>query len=238
MTKDEQAIVDLTNGERRKAGKKPVKPNAVLFSVARQHADDMMTSGKLEHRLNGKNSSDRVQAAGYNWVAVSENIAWNHRTVDDVVSGWMKSEGHRVNLLGNDVTEIGVGIASNAAGEPYWVQVFAKPDPEHPNIAIPVGPGAPPRPDPRGPIQAVKFTLHNLSASDFFIDVHTEKAYTIKPGESVEFSVRVLAMKAPVEVRSGSTTLDFVARHGLTYTLNISAGDLELIQKNPNPNTK
>ncbi|WP_390699266.1 CAP domain-containing protein [Gemmata massiliana] len=39
----------------------------------------------------------------------------------------MDSEMHRDNILRKDYTEIGVAVAKNEKGEPYWVQVFGKP---------------------------------------------------------------------------------------------------------------
>jgi uncharacterized protein YkwD len=39
----------------------------------------------------------------------------------------MSDEGHKQNLLNPDFTEIGVGVAFNAKGQPYYDQVFARP---------------------------------------------------------------------------------------------------------------
>ena len=48
---------------------------------------------------------------------------------EGVVQGWMKSPGHKANILGADYTEIGVGYAFGEACDygSYWTAVFASP---------------------------------------------------------------------------------------------------------------
>jgi uncharacterized protein YkwD len=129
LTADEQAVIDLTNAERAKGEKKlpPLKMNPKLMEVARKHAENMAAQDKLEHVLDDKKPGDRLKAAGYKYRAVGENIALGGTGVADVVEGWMGSKIHRDNILKPDYTEIGVGVAKNAKGDPYWVQVFGKP---------------------------------------------------------------------------------------------------------------
>ncbi|NJR62658.1 MAG: hypothetical protein HC769_29995, partial [Cyanobacteria bacterium CRU_2_1] len=50
-----------------------------------------------------------------------ENVAQGQKTPSEVVRSWMKSPGHRQNILNPNFTEIGVGYSQN-----YWTQVFAK----------------------------------------------------------------------------------------------------------------
>ena len=54
--------------------------------------------------------------------AWGENIAVGQRTPEDVVNGWMHSEGHKANILSSDFSKIGVGYVNN--GRPYWTQIF------------------------------------------------------------------------------------------------------------------
>lgn len=133
ITEDEQAVIDLTNAERKKAEKdgkpldlKPLKMNPKLMDAARKHAENMATQDKLEHVLDEKTPADRVKAAGYKYRACGENIAWNAKTPKAVVEGWMNSEGHRENILKPEYSEIGVAVVKNKKGERYWVQVFGK----------------------------------------------------------------------------------------------------------------
>ena len=53
-----------------------------------------------------------------------ENIAWGQKTPEEVMKGWMNSEGHRANILNKNYTSIGVGYYQNAGGVNYWTQIF------------------------------------------------------------------------------------------------------------------
>ena len=127
LSKDEQAVLDLTNAERKVANLPALKVNEKLLGAARAHAANMAKQGKLEHVLDGKSDSDRTKAAGYESGFVGENIAWNSKDAKATVELWMNSQGHKDNLLSKAYTEIGVAVARNEKGEPYWVQVFGKP---------------------------------------------------------------------------------------------------------------
>jgi uncharacterized protein YkwD len=39
----------------------------------------------------------------------------------------MNSPGHKANILNSNFTEIGVGMAKDKNGTPYWVQMFINP---------------------------------------------------------------------------------------------------------------
>ena len=47
-------------------------------------------------------------------------------TIKEVVKGWMKSEGHRANILHKEYREIGLGVAEDDNGERYFTQVFGR----------------------------------------------------------------------------------------------------------------
>jgi uncharacterized protein YkwD len=127
LSEDEKAVVELTNAERKKADLPPLKPDARLFAAARGHAANMAKQDKLEHDLDGKSAADRVADAGYKAGRSGENIGWNFPTPKAAVAGWMDSTAHKENILNADYTAIGVAVAKNEKGEPYWVQVFAAP---------------------------------------------------------------------------------------------------------------
>lgn len=123
----EQSVIDRTNAERRAAGLRPLLESPQLTDAARRHAGEMARRDKLAHEFDGRSAADRVKAAGFEYRVVGENIAWNQPTPRAAVEDWMKSADHRRNLLGVQFTHIGVGMATNAKGEPYWVQVFGTP---------------------------------------------------------------------------------------------------------------
>jgi uncharacterized protein YkwD len=127
LSRDEQAVIDLTNAERKKADLPPLKADAKLMAAARAHAANMAKQDKLEHKLDCREPKDRVEAAGYEYSLVGENIAWNAKSPKQVVEGWMGSELHKENILKTEFTEIGVAVAKSEKGERYWVQVFGTP---------------------------------------------------------------------------------------------------------------
>lgn len=122
-----QAVIDRTNAERNKERLPPLTVDPRLTDAAERHADRMAKRNRLSHDLDGRSVADRARSAGYEYRTVGENIAWNQPTAAAVVDDWMSSRGHRRNILGRDFTHIGVAVAMNSQGEPYWVQVFGSP---------------------------------------------------------------------------------------------------------------
>lgn len=58
--------------------------------------------------------------------SAAENVAYNQGNRDPVsqaVAGWLKSEGHRQNIIGN-YNLTGIGVAKNRQGEYYFTQIF------------------------------------------------------------------------------------------------------------------
>ena len=123
----EEAVITRTNAERKVAGLRPLVSSPQLDEVARRHAANMARRDQMKHDLDGHSPADRVKAVGFEFRAVGENIASKQPTPTAAVDAWMKSPGHRRNLLGEEYTHLGVGMAVNADGEPYWVQVFGTP---------------------------------------------------------------------------------------------------------------
>ena len=123
-------IVQLTNAERSNAGLPALRISGQLMEAAQLHADQMARLGRLEHVLSGAQyprPEDRLAAARYQWSAYAENIAMGQSTPAAAMDSWMRSSGHRANILSTSVTEIGIGFARDSAGRPYYVQVFGRP---------------------------------------------------------------------------------------------------------------
>lgn len=127
MSNDEKTLFELTNKERAKEELPSLAPNAVLFKLARAHSANMAKQGKMEHKLDGKGPAQRAKDIGYRYARVGENVAWTDGgTIKEVVKGWMKSEGHRANILHKEYREIGLGVAEDDNGERYFTQVFGR----------------------------------------------------------------------------------------------------------------
>jgi uncharacterized protein YkwD len=113
------------NAERRRAGRAPLILSPDLNHVAQAHACDMAQRGYFSHTSpDGRSMADRTNRAGLPQLcAMGENIARGQRDVPSVMAGWMRSSGHRRNILDRDFTLVGFGRADG----PNWVQVFARP---------------------------------------------------------------------------------------------------------------
>jgi uncharacterized protein YkwD len=100
------------------------------MKAARLQADQSARAGRIEHVLPGTpypRPEDRLAAVEYVWQAWAENLAFGDPTPAGVVANWMRSAGHRMNIMNPAYSETGVGHAVDRRGRPYYVQVFARP---------------------------------------------------------------------------------------------------------------
>lgn len=117
-------VIALVNAERSKAGCGPLKEDAQLRNAAQGHSDDMARRNFFAHtNPDGADPGKRTTAAGYRWSTYGENIAKGQRTPAQVMDSWMKSQGHRENILNCSFKDIGVGIHQGSGG-PWWTQNF------------------------------------------------------------------------------------------------------------------
>ena len=88
----------------------------------------MLARGFFAHEdPDGNGPGDRVKRfAKRRYVIVGENIAAGFDSTGATCRGWMKSPGHRANILRSSFSRIGAGYASGDKhyGR-YYVQVFA-----------------------------------------------------------------------------------------------------------------
>lgn len=117
-------VIALVNSERAAAGCGPLKEDPQLRNAAQGHSDDMAARGFFDHtNPDGADPGKRTTAAGYRWSTYGENIARGQQTAESVMDSWMKSPGHRANILNCSFKDIGVGIHSGPGG-PWWTQNF------------------------------------------------------------------------------------------------------------------
>ena len=127
----ESTIVELVNRARIEEGLEPLSVNRKLTEAARIHAGDMARLNEMEHNLPQADQptlKDRIRFVEYQYGYVGENIAYNQSGAAAVMKSWMKSPGHKANILSSHFVEIGVAVAFNDEGEPYYCQVFGSPD--------------------------------------------------------------------------------------------------------------
>lgn len=120
-------VIALTNKKRVSHGCGRVRANAALGRAAQKHSNRMAAADTLSHQLPGEPSLEqRYRNEGYRPTWWGENIAWNYPTAKALVNAWMASPGHRANILNCHYKHIGIGLAKNDAGEPYWTQDFGR----------------------------------------------------------------------------------------------------------------
>ena len=127
----ERQVLDYTNQIREQQGCGPLRLDSALVEAAGKHASDMVRRHYLDHtNPEGQDPGDRMAAAGYRGSGWGENIAAGYDTAEKVVTAWMKSDGHRKNILNCAYTSIGVGYDPGQVksdwGPGSWVQDFGR----------------------------------------------------------------------------------------------------------------
>lgn len=119
-----------TCGETEFAAAPALSYQSDLSTAAEQHSRDMATNNFFSHTgSDGLKLKDRVNATGYPWRSIGENIAAGQDTVEKVMEGWLGSEGHCRNIMNEQFEQVGVSRVDNEAADypRYWTQVFATP---------------------------------------------------------------------------------------------------------------
>jgi uncharacterized protein YkwD len=118
-----------TEGMKPPAG--PLTMEPTLRCSARLHSKDMADQMYFAHDgLDGSDPGDRMTAAGYVGRTWGENIAKGQTTPEQVVQGWMDSDGHCSNIMNGTFNLIGVGYFAGMStnmrfnSELYWTQNF------------------------------------------------------------------------------------------------------------------
>jgi uncharacterized protein YkwD len=111
-------ILCVLNAERAKHGLTALTRNPLLELSSQRHSDDMALRNYFEHDTpEGVDSHTRMNVAGYLRPWTGENLYWGtgpKSTPVGAIEGWMKSPGHRANILRPEYSEVGVGIAYDA----------------------------------------------------------------------------------------------------------------------------
>ena len=114
----DRATFCLLNRERTSRGLARLRFNRRLTRAARSHSRDMVRKRYFGHvSKSGGDIVDRLRRTGYlgrggTWV-VGENIAWgagSRSTPRRIMRAWMRSSGHRANILQSRYREIGIGV--------------------------------------------------------------------------------------------------------------------------------
>lgn len=118
-------VIALVNVQRAKAGCRALVLDARLSRAAQAHSIDMAKRRYFSHTTpDGRTFDQRIRAQGYTGSMIGENIAAGQPTPAAVMDAWMKSPGHRANILNCRYRAIGVGAAVGGPYRYYWTQDF------------------------------------------------------------------------------------------------------------------
>jgi uncharacterized protein YkwD len=127
----EQQLIALTNQSRANAGRRALRVDSALTSIARYRSKDMITRDYFSHSIppSGKKVFAVMSERGYCYHLAGENIGWNTYP-DDVATAqihqmFMNSPSHRDNIMGRAWDVIGVGAYKGADGKKMWTVLFA-----------------------------------------------------------------------------------------------------------------
>ncbi len=127
----EKRLLELVNAERAKINAGTLKWDSRLGNLARNYSSKMASENFFGHKdRSGKSLIDRIKDFDItNWTGIGENL-YSCQGYDDptepAVLGWLKSSGHRANLLNSSWKSTGIGIAKSSDGKIYVTQVFMK----------------------------------------------------------------------------------------------------------------
>lgn len=172
------ALVDLTNLSRQVENLSSLKPNSLLSQAAQLKAEDMAANGYFTHTSPaGLTPWYWLDKVGYHYSFAGENLAINFIDSQDIENAWMNSPLHRDNILNNNFTEIGIGVAQGIyQGQEtnFAVQMFGRPAAEETAVA-PVAPetqSPSPKPQKQTKPPAPKIIQNEVaSANELFIAV-------------------------------------------------------------------
>jgi hypothetical protein len=127
----ESMLIKLTNQERQSLGMAPLKENPQLKQAALFKAKDMLEKNYFAHQSpQGISPWYWFKIAGYNYKFAGENLAIGFLDSEQVYSAWLKSPGHRANILNPSFKEIGIAVLNgNFQGNQTTVvvQLFGTP---------------------------------------------------------------------------------------------------------------
>lgn len=108
-------LVEEHNRIRRRHGLRPFQEHPQLMRSAQSHAERMASMRILRHQ-----NLQNLMRALNGFRRIGENIAQGQRNEREAVSDWMRSPGHRGNILNSRYVYIGVGEHQS-----YWCVIFA-----------------------------------------------------------------------------------------------------------------
>ena len=120
----EQYLLAAANQERANQGLPPVRLDPILAEASAFHARQMAAHEDISHQFNGEPElAQRGANAGAHFSLITENVGEAPTSVI-IHDLWMKSSGHRANLLDPNVDSIGIAVVTRD-NQLYAVEDFS-----------------------------------------------------------------------------------------------------------------
>lgn len=121
----EQYLLQAANAERAQMGLRPLRWDPALYRAAYSHAREMAARQSISHQYAGEaDLAQRASRAGAQFSFIAENVA-EAPTAVRIHDAWMRSPGHRANLLDSRADAVGISVLQRN-GQLYAVQDFQK----------------------------------------------------------------------------------------------------------------
>lgn len=197
------ALLNDTNAQRTAEHEEALSLNQQLSAAAQAKANDMVTRNYWSHNTPDGNAPwSFITAAGYQYQAAGENLAYGFNNASDVIAGWMNSPTHRANVLSSHYTNVGFGVAQspNYQGQgPETIIVAEYGEPAEPAVAA-------------GGIAGAQDTTAGLPAQP------VSRIQLLTGGQATWSTVAVSAV-------AGAAIMLFVIRHGLRLKRLVHEGE-------------
>jgi uncharacterized protein YkwD len=126
----EQAMLCLVNRARGAHGLEPLRARLPLKRAAAHKSRDVLRCDEFSHEACGRPFAYWMGRFGYRGCAEGENLAWGsggYATPRAIFGMWMRSQGHRKNILG-PYRDTGLGLRlgrlEGFAGAHIWTEEF------------------------------------------------------------------------------------------------------------------
>jgi uncharacterized protein YkwD len=130
---DPSAAAALINAHRSARGRQALVVDPELNAIAAETARELARRNVLKTEMHtAAGLGRRLEAANYSADRAAENLGAGYPTLVLTVDGWKASSEHNRNLLNEDFSRMGIGLALTDEGplHSFWVLILVRPDEE------------------------------------------------------------------------------------------------------------
>lgn len=121
----EQLLFELTNATRARYGLPLLTWDEEVQRTARAHSSDMAVNDYFDHiNLDGQTPFERLEEDHISFRLAGENLAAGQPSSIFAHEGLMNSLGHRENILHPGFRSLGIGVAFDQEGKPFFTEKF------------------------------------------------------------------------------------------------------------------